>query len=152
MEYEFPAGSRIYRLSGVTYYIRSNDNGEPALYRQTLGYDTSTNNANTSPIEVVEGIENIQIVYGVDTDATADGAVNQYVTADQVTTVAPGSTNEDKWKRVLSLRVSLLMVSRNDENVTTAPQTYTYNGTTTTPTDSKLRKVFTTTISVRNRL
>lgn len=148
--YEFPAGSRIYRLNGATYYVRTNDNGEPALYRQTLGQQSG--NAVTSAQELVEGVENMQIVYGVDTDTTADGAIDAYTTADQVTTIAPGSSDEDKWKRVLSLRISLLMVSKNNEDVTTSPQTYTYNGTTTTPTDRKLRKVFTSTIAVRNRL
>lgn len=148
--YTFPAGSRIYRVSGVTYYIRTNDNGEPALYRQTLGQ--LSGNAVTTAEELVEGIEDLQLFYGVDTDVTADGAVNEYVAADEVTTTAPGSTEEDKWKRVLSLRMSLLLVSKNNENVTTSSQTYIYNGATTTPTDKKMRKVFTTTIAVRNRL
>jgi type IV pilus assembly protein PilW len=140
--YKFEEGSRLFRLYGVTYYIRNNDNDEPSLYRRSVAGDE----------EVVEGVEDLQVLYGIDTSATADGSVDQYVRANQVTTFAPGVNNEEKWKRVLSLRVSLLMASKNGENVTTAPQTYTYNGVTTTPSDRKMRKVFTTTIAIRNRL
>ena len=140
--YIFPAGSRLFRLNAATYYVRNNNNNEPSLFRQTVSGDE----------EVVEGVEELQVLYGVDTTATADGTADQYVTANQVTVVAPGANNEEKWKRVLSLRLNLLMVSRNGENVTTAPQTYTYNGMITTPGDRKMRKVFITTIAIRNRL
>jgi type IV pilus assembly protein PilW len=135
--YTFAPGSRVLRLSAVTYYIRNNTAGEPALYRQKLG--ASGGNAATSAEELVEGVADLQIQYGVDTDA-AKGA-DTYVTADAVA----------DWSKVLTVRISLLMVSRSDESITNASQTYTYGDGTTT-TDRLLRKVFTTTISVRNRL
>lgn len=56
------------------------------------------------------------------------------------------------WSRVLTVRVSLLMVSVYGESITTEAQTYRFNGTDTTPTDRLLRKSFTTTFAVRNRL
>lgn len=146
--YTFPAGSRILRLSGVTYFIQTDTDGEPGLFRQTLGYDPNTGNAVTTPVELVEGVEDMQVLYGIDTDITPDGAVNSYLRANEVDALTLG----DKWARVLSVRISLLMVSGKDNNITTAPQTYTFNGTEVTPTDRKLRKVFTTTIAVRNRL
>lgn len=148
--YTFAAGSRIFRLNAATYYIRANAAGEPALYRQKLGH-ASGNSALTAE-EVVEGVEDMQITYGVDTSATADGTVDAYVTADQVAATAPGSTDEDDWKRVLSIRLSLLLVSKKGEAATTKPQPYTYNGVTVTPTDQRLRKVFSTTVAIRNRL
>lgn len=145
---------RLFRLRGATYYIRSNPGGEPALYRAPLGGSVE---------ELIEGIQDMQITYGVDTTAAADGAVDAYWTANQVTAGTDGVTAlpvdatysaaaVGYWRRVLSVRVSLLMVSRADENVTGAPQRYTFNGTATTPTDGRLRKVFTHTIAVRNRL
>jgi type IV pilus assembly protein PilW len=149
-DYTFKPGSRLYRLNAATYYIRTNAEGEPALYRQKLGYDDG-DSALTAE-EVVEGIEDMQITYGVDTTATADGAVDTYVTANQVAVAAPGSTGEEDWKRVLSIRVSLLLASREGEVATTKAQTYSYNGATVTPSDRRLRKVFTTTIAIRNRL
>ncbi|HYE34439.1 PilW family protein [Methylocaldum sp.] len=138
--YTFAPGSRILRLSAVTYYLRNNTAGEPALYRQKLG--ASGGNAVTTAEELAEGVEDLQITYGVDTSAPEDKAVDTYVAADSVA----------DWSRVLTVRISLLMVSRQGESITSSPQTYTFNGTTTTPTDRLLRKTFTTTISVRNRL
>ncbi|WP_434131571.1 PilW family protein [Methylocaldum sp. GT1BB] len=136
--YTYAPGSRILRLSAATYYIRTNDAGEPALYRQRL--IASGGNAATTAEEMVEGVQDMQIQYGENTDGAP--GVDTYVTADGVT----------NWTNVLSIRISLLMVSLSDESITTAPQAYTYNGATITPTDRLLRKAFTTTISVRNRL
>ncbi len=150
--YTFDAGSRIYRLSAVTYYIRTNTYGEPALYRQVLG-TTSGSPSNTAE-ELIEGVQDMQLLYGIDTNA--DRAVDSYVTADTLTTSA-------NWLTVLGIRVSLLMVSRQDEQgITTQPQQYSLDmngdgdvadtGETVTPSDLLLRKVFTTTIAVKNRL
>lgn len=149
----FGAGSRLYRLSATTYYIATNPFGEPALYRQVLGSDgTSPNN---SAEEIIEGVQDMQLAYGIDTTAVppeGDGAVDSYVTANAVT----------DWSKVLGIRISLLMVSRSDENsITSKPQRYALdrNGDgdvadtdeTVTPTDNLLRKVFTMTIAVKNR-
>lgn len=148
--YTFPAGSRILRLSSVAYHLRLNVQGEPALYRLRLSQSAGA--ASWVAEEMAEGVENMQLTYGVDTSATVDGAVDAYVTADQVASVVPGASLEEKWRRVLSVRVSLLMISQNGENITTKPQRYTFNGVTTTPTDQRLRKVLDYTIAVRNRL
>lgn len=147
--YTFGPNSRVMRMSGNLYYIRTSAADEPALYRQRL--TQSGGNAATIAEELVEGVEDMQITYGVDTTATADNAVDQYVTADQVTVIAPGANDAEKWQRVLSVKVSLLMRSI-ENNITTAPQSYTFNGATTIPADRRLRKVFTTTIAVRNRV
>jgi type IV pilus assembly protein PilW len=136
--YTFNAGARIFRLSGATYYIRTNAAGEPALYREKLSQ--SGGNSATVPEELVPGVENMQILYGEDTNG--DKAVDQYVTADDVA----------DWSGVRSVRISLLMVTRQDERVVTEAQTYVYNGATVTASDRLLRRVFTTTIAIRNRL
>ncbi|MDD3937834.1 MAG: PilW family protein [Rhodoferax sp.] len=145
--YTFPPGSRLLRLNAATYYIGTNGTGESALFRQTLGI-----NATTSAIELVEGIENMQILYGVDTSNPADGAVNIYVTADQVVATSLEATAQAAWQRVLAVRVSMVAVSKANELVNTKPQSYVFNGATITPTDRRMRKVFTNTIAVRNRL
>jgi type IV pilus assembly protein PilW len=147
----FGAGSRIFRLSAVTYYIRltnptSPDVPQPALYRQVLG----TNSAE----ELIEGVQDMQLLYGEDTspDNVID-KVDVYRTANNVA----------DWSKVLGIRINLLMVSRQDEQgITTEPQQYaldmngdgdvTDTGETVTPNDHLLRKVFTTTIAVKNRL
>ncbi|HMR72841.1 MAG TPA: PilW family protein, partial [Candidatus Saccharibacteria bacterium] len=50
---------------------------------------------------------------------------------------------------VFSVRISLVLRTA-DDNLVEAPQPYTINGVTTTPTDRRLRRVFTTTIALRN--
>jgi len=137
----------LYRLSGVSYYIGTNSAGEPALYRDKLGQSGATMNSTAE--ELIEGVEDMEVTYGVDTDATPDFAVNGYWTATEVaagtngTLNIPGSTASDYWKRVLSVRITLTLVSQQGEAVGTA-------GTTV---DSRLlRKSFTNTIAIRNRL
>jgi type IV pilus assembly protein PilW len=150
----FGSGSHVYRLSAVTYYIRNNSNPvpEPSLYRQILGTDSATNTPNNVAQELIEGVQDMQLSYGIDTTATPDGAIDSYVTADAVA----------DWSTVLGIRISLLMVSQSGENITTNPQQYVLDrngdgdvsdaGETVAPTDKLLRKVFITTISVKNRL
>lgn len=144
----FGLGSRIYRLSANTYYIGTSPTTlEPALMRQTLG--TNGTNPNNTQQELIEGVQDMQLSYGIDTNN--DNAVDSYVVAGNV----------PDWSRVLGIRVSLLMVSRSSEaGITTKAQQYTLdmngNGTidageTFTPTDKLYRKVFTTTIAVENR-
>jgi len=136
---------KLYPLKAATYYIADNaaTPAEPTLYRLELGHSGTT--ATVAPVEVLEGVADLQITYGVDTDATPDGSVNFYWTAAQVEAGSDGShsmsgvaTSADKWKRVLSVRVTLTVQSRAGLNVTT--------------TGGLLSKSFTTTIAIRNRL
>jgi type IV pilus assembly protein PilW len=156
----YGAGSRIFRLSAVTYHIRRNLYQEPSLYRQVLG--TSGTAPNNAPQELVEGVQDMQLSYGV--DVTADGAVDCYIVAGNVSDgVNDCGTASADWSNVLGVRIGLLMVSRSDEKgITSSPQQYALDmngdgdvadaGETVVPTDNLLRKVFITTIAVKNRL
>ncbi len=153
--YTFAAGSRLLRLSGNIYYIRNNPNGIPSLYRLRLG--TAGGNASATAEELVEGVENMQITYGVDTSSPAtcaqtDGTVDAYVDAADVPATVPCATAVEDWKKVLSVRIRLLM--RSEDNIVSTPQSYFFDDpvNATTATDNRLRQVFTTTIAVRNRL
>lgn len=99
--------------------------------------------------DLIEGVENMQILYGVDTDA--DFTANYYV---------PGTAANipvANWPTIVSIRI-LLLVRSIDDNLAAQPVPYTYNGITTTAvsvpavTDRRIRRVFTSTIVVRNRL
>ncbi len=175
----FNAGSRVFPLDANFYHLRTNSHNEPALFRQRLGVGTASAGLSTTckppvspnsgglctyPEELVEGVEDMQFWYGVDTTATADGAADAYDTAANITAgsvtapdgttalAIPGASTAEYWSRVVSIRVDLLMVSRSDESITSQAQAYTFNGTTTTPTDRRLRKVFSTTLAIRNRM
>lgn len=126
--YPFTPGSRVLKLSGALYYIRKNAANEPSLYRQFL--TQAGGNATTTAEELVEGVENMQIEYGEDTDTPQDNAINMYRTANNVV----------DWSRVLSVRIVLTLVSRQGESVSTQSN------------DGLIRKNFTMTIAIRNRL
>lgn len=121
----------VIELQSVQYTIANGANGQPSLFRSEFG-----NNQ-----ELVEGVQDLQILYGVDTDN--DDYPNQYLTANAV-----GAANFDD---VVAVRVMLLMRSL-DDNVTETSQTYTFNGATVTPGDRRIRQSFTTTVALRNRV
>ncbi len=100
--------------------------------------------------QLVGGIQNMQIEYGVDTDLGRDGVANTYVTSAQIEAgVMPGG-NPD-WNRVVSVRVALLL--QGAANVLDTPSNVDYNmlGQRTNFNDRTPRRVFTTTIPLRNR-
>lgn len=96
--------------------------------------------------ELLDGIENIQFTYGVDTDASQDYTPDYF---DRFSDI-PASERE----RIVAIRVSVLAVSTLAAiaDVTTEPKEITFNGTTLTINDRRLRKVFETTVSLRNRM
>lgn len=70
-----PTGNeRAYQYIIRIYYIRDNDDGVSSLYRYSL---PSNGGINLVEEQVVDGIENIQIQFGIDTDD--DQAANMYV-------------------------------------------------------------------------
>ena len=124
----YGSDSTMFELQTVTYSIAVGASGEPALWRSENG----TN------VELIEGIEQMQVLYGIDTDN--DNFANQYVVS---TAVADMLT-------VISVRLMLLVRSDSD-GVTEDAQVYNYNGVSTTAADQRLRQVFSTTIALRNR-
>ncbi len=96
----------------------------------------------------MEGIESLQILYGINADNDNKKTVDAYVVADDV----------GDWSLVISVRISVLVQSIED-GMMPAPQTYVFNGVTynggagnrALPEDNRLRRVFTSTITLRNR-
>lgn len=143
---ELLTNSKVMRTKGTIYYLANNTTSvQPSLFREILS--TSGGAAVSVAEELIEGVENMQILYGEDTTGTATPAarnVDQYVAANAVT----------NWDNVFAVRVSLLMRSV-ENNVVNQPQAVAFNGVTVNSgvgADRRLRKVFTTTIAVRNRL
>ncbi len=125
-------GFHMLPLAAHIYYIRNNPSGEPSLYRQTLQGDGTP-----TAEELVEGVEDMQILYGEDTSQATvatcpdDGcSADAYVAADAVV----------NWNRVVSERITLTM--RTADNLSTD----------TSGADRRIRRTFTTTIAMRNRL
>jgi type IV pilus assembly protein PilW len=133
----FQAGSQVTAVDTVVYYIGTGADGDGALFSYDLN-GTTTFTAN----ELVPDIEAMQVLYGLDT--TGAQAVTEYVTADLV----------PDFNSVMSVKVAVLAASPPGA-VKAPPAAPTYNllGTTVTaPIDTRARKVFETTIAVRNAL
>jgi type IV pilus assembly protein PilW len=126
------------KMSAKSFFVRANPAGVRALYRATAGVDAG-GNPKLNPVELTEGVQDMQITYGQDTDG--DFLADSFVKADAVS----------DWSKVVSVQVSLLMRSVED-NVVTAPLTYTFDGSQTTATDRRLYQVFTSTIALRSRI
>jgi len=138
------AGAEVFPMQTVVYYVKKSSNGTTtSLYRRTFDGDYAAGLEQ----ELIEGVETMQLRYGVDTTApTPDGVVDAYVAANAV----------GDWTKVVAVRMALLL--RANEAVgsdVAVPTSGLVNGVTVTyPTaGSKYdRRVFTTTIAVRNTI
>jgi len=108
------------------YEIKAGSEGQPALFRNDL--------------EFLDGIENLQILYGHDTDAS--GTANYYGPADPLVDMAD----------VISIRFAVVVRSYDDNLTGGLTQNYNLFGTTVAAPDNRLRQVYTSTVAVRNRL
>lgn len=136
--YSFAPGASVFSLKAYRFFVAQNSFGEPSLYRQGI-VNNSAKLELAPAVELVEGVEDMQILYGEDTDG--DNRVDRYVDANTV------SDFDD----VVAVRVSLVIQS-NEENIVKGDQTLKYNGADVTYNDGRLRKVFSSTIALRNRL
>ena len=141
--------SQVMKFESVSYFIRLGAGGEPALWRLFNGRPSGGDN----PQELVEGVENMQVLYGV--DRSNDYAADCYVSAAGFPTTTPPSsncTNSNRWRDVVSVRLSLLLRTPED-HLSTKPVQYTYDGAVVSdPGDYRLRRVFTTAVNLRNRV
>jgi type IV pilus assembly protein PilW len=127
-------GSKVMSWETISYYVADDpDTGEPALYRDQYDGLTSDDDA------LIEGVEDMQILYGEDTDG--DGNADIYRNAAAVAS----------WANVVSARVSLLVRS-TEPFVLTEQQNLAWTGRAIDTSDRRLRQIFTTTIALRNRL
>ncbi len=115
-----PLNAVLHRAASVAYAINNGNSGQPSLFRSVNG----------NPMELVEGVENLQILYGEDLDA--DGTTNSYNAADGV-----------NMANVVSVRIILTLRSLND-NLASIEDPVTF--------DRRLRRTFSSTIVLRNRI
>jgi type IV pilus assembly protein PilW len=132
--------------------------GEPTLYCASRQKTSGTWAAATgSPIALIPGVESMQILYGEDTDS--DGIVNKYVKAD--------SLSSSDFTKVVAIMVSIVVRSPSASGFTAA-QVLNHFGTDyaagntapsgdagavfTSPTDGRLRRIYSTVFALRNAL
>jgi len=140
---------QVARMDETWYFIGHRAGSQPSLLRVR-----SRAPLEPEVEELIDNVENMDIVYGVDTTPNPDGVIDVYQRADQVT----------DWSRVLAARISLLVVGPED-NITSGRQRYSFGETggiegkdsdglpnIREAGDQRLRQVFTTTVSLRNRV
>ena len=138
--------AQLLKFSSYTFFIGSGTNGLPSLFRLD---NTSAVAGSTNPVELVEGVENMQITYGIGTSGIA--SVYAADTTFPTPPTAPAGSTPNDWGDVISARIDLLFESI-DENITIGDQSFIYNGATVTSSDGRIRRVFSTTITIRNRM
>jgi type IV pilus assembly protein PilW len=122
----YKTDAQIASLESATYFIGVNPQGNPALYRVGI--------SNTAE-ELVEGVFDIQIEYGLDTIDDTLFIADSY-------SATPGD-----WKQVVSVRLTLQARSSQDSALPTATS-YTYNGASVS--DRRFKQASTTVIGLRN--
>jgi type IV pilus assembly protein PilW len=134
LQADFPQSSAIGPVDMTVYFIAPGRDTDSSLF----SYDEWTGTFQ----ELVADVENMQVVYGV--AATSPNQATSYVTADAVT----------DFNQVVSVQVAVLVASPPGTRAVAQPAvapTYNLLGTTVTaPIDTRLRKVFQTTIAVEN--
>lgn len=131
------SSAELRRVAVTTYYIADNDNGIPTLYRDIDNV--------SDPL--VEGVERMQIEYGINTDATSVNVPDEYHDAQWV-------NNQNAWGDVVSVRLSFIMRSRNELYEQDMQRTYSLPGAVTydyAANDKYARIVYTATVNLRNR-
>jgi type IV pilus assembly protein PilW len=134
----FRQNSRVVPVDTVVYYIRNSAtvrNGvrNPSLWRMSTDPSVGTQ-------ELVEGVESMQVLYGVATDSNPL-VVASYKKASAVT----------NWNRVISVSIALLIRSVEPTSPSNEARTYNLLGTAiTTPNDRYQRTLYTTTVALRN--
>ncbi|WP_136414924.1 PilW family protein [Herbaspirillum sp. ST 5-3] len=136
--------------SGTTCNGSTDDGGTsiPTLKRMEL--TVSGGAAAFTTVALAEGIENMQLDYGIDSETSPDGSANYYTTG--TNTDAGVAMTAADWGNIMTIRVNLL--ARNTERTLTYDDKKTYSlgtaGTVGPFHDSYKRRVFSEVIRATN--
>jgi len=96
---EYGTDATVSRMGTARYFVGTGASGEPSLFRTR--FFANAGNSTVTTEELVEGVETMQILYGVD-NVNGDRAPDTYMDA---TAVETGT----QWPNVVTVRVGLLM-------------------------------------------
>lgn len=127
-------GAKVLKFLQFSYYVGTNANNRRALFRVTP----------TGTEELVEGVENLQLLFGEVTGS--DRTPTKYSKAPDVS----------KWENVVSIRIGMLLstvanTADGQYGTDVDSGAFQVNGTDVTlPSERRMRKVFVSTILLRN--
>lgn len=155
---QFAQGAVLYRTQVVAYYVGVGASGQPSLFRWVVEPNGAALNARRE--ELLEGVEMLQLRYGVDTApalSLPDGTVDVMHVATPINqngAVIAGLASDRQWLRAGTVRVGLLVRSpERAQSPEAVNNRYVVNGTNVTAfNDGRVRQVYETTIAMRNRL
>lgn len=137
-------GSKVMEFVSRAYYVGDSTlfPGMPALKRRTLNVIGAPS---TSEEEIAIGVEDFEILYGVDNDR--NGSVDQYRSAASMDLDGNGTITDDEWDQVSNVKLSLVFRSQNAvlskaEKHTLAGKDYN---------DRYMRQIVNSTVKIRNR-
>jgi type IV pilus assembly protein PilW len=146
-------GSVVHRYEYAVYYVGLDAaSGQPSLRTRRL--DVSRPDLLSTPLTLIEGIESMQLMFGVDTGVgvNRDDVMDNYFTAAGVTLL--DADPRAAWSRVMNVRVALLMRSSTpgaSVRDASSPPLRAADTTITVANDGRLRQVYETSITLRNR-
>jgi len=118
----------------VRYYVGTGSNGYPTLIRRTLD-----GGGNEVTQELLEGVENLQFLYGID---NAD---------DELPDIYVIAANVSDWNLVRTVRIAALVASLDEYGAEHDSADYAMlDETIPGPDDRRRRRVFSATVQVRN--
>ena len=139
----YAGDATVLKLAAVVYYIGTGASGRPSLFRGTI--PNTGNRSAMANQELIDGVENLQLLFGKDTNG--DTVPDVYLKAGEA-----GLTSAANWNSVINVRIAILVATIDeygqiaddtartvlDENIAAAG-------------DRRLRRVFRTTVNLRNK-
>ncbi len=126
-------GAMVQKYGAHAYFVGESSSGQPALMRWSL-FDGSVR-----ALEIAEGVEDIEVLYGV--DASGDRIVDTYMDAKAL-------DDADNWAAVRAVQVSLVMRSR----VANLPEKQDQDLLGNIYSDRFMRQLVSATFQLRNRI
>ncbi|OHX12375.1 hypothetical protein BI347_01850 [Chromobacterium sphagni] len=141
LDSDYPVGSVVALLSQTAYFVGQASGAQSALYQAV--YNGTGSGWQVTPI--VPGVDIMQVWYGI---GSAPGLTTEYLPANQVS----------NWSQVNSLRIAVLLegpqgtapISKTGGSCANQTQWTVLGNTVNVPCDTRLRHVYTMTVSLRN--
>jgi type IV pilus assembly protein PilW len=136
----YPAGSQLIPIQQTALYVAKGSAHQSGLFEAIMKIPSggSAADASWSTSEIVPGVMNMQVLYGVG----VNGQTTQYVNASAVT----------NWAAVTTIKLGFLIEGNpTSSNASTNQTTFKlFNTALTVPVDSRLRHIYYMTVNLRN--
>lgn len=123
-------------------YAQTSGDGIPTLCKKYL---TVTSGGTPQPtmatVCLAEGIERFHVEFGIDTDAIPDGVANQFI----------DNPTQAQLNKAVSARIHVLTRARREDKAFPNAKTYTLGSDTFTKNDNYYRRLYSTTVLIKNR-